>query len=298
MKGSMAVIDPLAALRVDPSGLSAAEARIARRISAEPGIVVDLAITDLAAHCETSPATVARFAQTLGFSGYRQFRLELAKALSRERADRERFGLDDDDILADDAADSVAAKIAYQEVRAVEQTANGLDAAAVDTVARLLGAAVRTDIFAVGASALAAIDLQLKLTRIGLDAWHGPDVHLALVRASQRAAGDAAVGVSHGGATREVIEPLALARAGGATTIAITNAPDSQITRHADLVLLTKARESPYRIGAMSSRIAQLAVIDIVFTRIVQARGDEVRETLHRTREAIDAHNRRPVRRG
>ncbi len=283
--------DPLAALRRDPTGLSAAETRLARRIVADPTIVVDLTITDLAVLCETSPATVARFAQTLGFSGYRQFRLELAQALSRESAERERFGLDQDDVLADDAAESVAAKIAYQEMRAIEQTAHGLDAAAIDAVAGLLGSSGSTDIFAVGASALAASDLHLKLARIGMTAWHAPDVHFALVQAAQRRPGDVAVGISHGGTTREVIEPLALARDGGATTIAITNAPESPITRHADWVLLTKARESPFRIGATASRIAQLAVVDIVFTRIVQARTDFARDVLRRTREVIDRHN-------
>nr|WP_157310900.1 MurR/RpiR family transcriptional regulator [Microbacterium sp. MAH-37] len=278
-------------MRVDPSGLSAAEVRLVRRISADPTIVVDLAITDLAVLCETSPATVARFAQTLGFTGYRQFRMELAQALSREQAERERFGIDDEDILADDDAGSVASKIAYQEMRAIEQTAHGLDPLEIDAVAALIGSAGRTDIFAMGASALAAVDLHLKLVRIGHTAWHGSDVHLALVQAAQRGPGDVAVGISHSGSTREAIEPLAIARAGGATTVAITNAADSPITQHADHVLLTKARESPFRIGAMASRIAQLAVIDILFTRVVQARGDSVRNALQRTREVIETHN-------
>ncbi|MFE6997721.1 MurR/RpiR family transcriptional regulator [Microbacterium sp. NPDC057659] len=283
--------DPLAALRVDPSGLSAAEARLAQRIAADPTIVVDLAITDLAVLCETSPATVARFAQTLGFSGYRQFRMEVAQAVSREQADRERFGIDDEDILADDDAGSVASKIAYQEMRAIEQTAHGLDPRQVDEIAALIGAATRTDVFAMGASALAAVDLYLKLVRIGHTAWHGSDVHLALVQAAQRGPGDVVVGISHSGTTREVIEPMEIARAAGATTVAITNAPDSAITHRADHVLLTKARESPFRIGAMGSRIAQLAVIDILFTRVVQAHGDSVRTALQRTREVIETHN-------
>lgn len=284
--------DPIAALRIDPSGLSAAEARLADKISSDPTIVVDLTITELATLCETSAATVARFAQRLGFSGYRQFRLELAQALSREQAAREQYGLDDDDVLAEDSAENVAAKIAYQEMRAINLTAHSLDPESIDEAATLINAARRTDIFAIGASALPALDLQLKLTRVGLDAWHAADLHMSLLQATQRGPGDVAIGISHSGTTTEVIEPLKIARDAGATTIVITNAPDSPITRHADHVLLTMARESPFRIGAMSSRIAQLAVIDIVFTRIVQARGDAARDMLRRTREAIELHER------
>lgn len=284
--------DPIAALRIDPSGLSAAETRLVDRISHDPTIVVDLTITELASLCETSPATVARFAQRLGFSGYRQFRLELAQALSREQATREQFGLDDDDVLAEDSAESVAAKIAYQEMRAINLTAHSLQPKAIDDVATLINQARRTDIFAIGASALAALDLQLKMTRIGLDAWHAADLHMSLLQATQRGPGDVAIGISHSGTTAEVIEPLQIARDAGATTVVITNVPDSPITHHADRLLITKARESPFRIGAMSSRIAQLAVIDIVFTRIVQARGDAARDVLRRTREAIERHER------
>ncbi|MGF3057297.1 MurR/RpiR family transcriptional regulator [Microbacterium sp. YY-01] len=282
--------DPLAALRIDPSGLSAAESRLAKKIMADPTIVIDLTITDLAVLGETSPATVARFAQTLGFSGYRQFRLEVAQALSREQAERERFGLEEDGVLIDDSAAEVASKIAYQEMRAIEQTAQGLDSDDIDACARLLGSAQHIDVFGVGASALAAADLHLKLTRIGLAAWHSVDVHLALVQAAHRGASDVAVGITHSGMTPEVIEPLQLARSRGVRTIVISNAPGSPATAHADYVLVTKARESAFRIGAMSSRIAQLAVIDILFTRIVQKHSGGSREELQRTRRAIDQH--------
>lgn len=284
--------DPLAALRLDPAGVSAADARLLRRITADPTIVVDLSITDLAVLCETSPATIARFAQKLGFSGYRQFRFELAQALSREQGDRERQGLDEDDVLAEDTVENVIAKVAYQEGRAITQTAQALRGQDVDAVAALIADAARVDLFGIGASALAAMDLHLKLVRIGAPAWFGSDVHLALVQAATRGAGDVVMGISHSGATRETVELLALARAGGATTVAITNVPDSPLTAHADHVLCTVARESRFRIGAMSSRAAQLAVVDIIFTRIVQSRSEHSREVLRRTRDAIDEHNR------
>lgn len=286
------MIGPLAALRTDPSGFSAAETRIAQMITANPQIVVERTITDLAALCETSPATIARFAQTLGFSGYRQFRLEMVQELSREEAGRERFGLDHDDILLEDSAERVASKIAFQEMRAIEQTAHAVRASQIDAAAVAISTASRVDLLGVGASTLAATDLHQKLQRIGHPAWHSSDVHLALVQAAQRSAGDVVVGFSHSGTTREVTGPMALAHSGGALTIAVTNVHESPITHHADIVLLTHARESPFRIGATSSRIAQLTLVDILFTRIVQKGGDKTRDVLRRTRNALGEHSR------
>lgn len=282
--------DPLSALRIDRSGLSAAETRLVQKISADPTLVVDLTITDLAVLCETSPSTVARFAQLLGFSGYREFRLELAKSLSRERASQERYGLEDGDIAMTDSASDVISKVAFQEVRAIEQTAAGLDPDVVDMLAERIASARTTDLYAVGASALAAEDFRLKLARVGFSSHFSPDVHVAIVQAAQRAPEDVAIGISHAGATPEVVETLALARENGAFTVALTNAPESPLTHHADVVLLTQARESRFRIGAMSSRIAQLTVVDILFSRIIQNRHDEVRPILQRTREAIARH--------
>ena len=71
-----------------------------------------------------------------------------------------------------------------------------------------------------------------------------------------------------------------MARRRGATTIAITNFEGSPITEEADLLLVTAARETTFRSGAMSSRIAQLAVVDCLFAGIAQRSYDQAIEAL------------------
>jgi DNA-binding MurR/RpiR family transcriptional regulator len=270
--------------------LSSSEARVAEAIIADPGIVVDLTITDLAQRCGTSLSTVARFCQTLGYSGYREFRMEVASAISREAAERDRFGLADSDISPDDAAADVVAKIAFHEVLAIEQTVQGLDVEVLDRVVDAIAGARHVDLYGFGASGLTAQDLQQKLARIGISASCSVDVHLALVTAALRKPGDVAIGISHSGLTSETIHALTVAREAGATTVALTNSPDSPLTEVADAVLTTQARESPYRMGAMSSRIAQLAVVDFVFVRVAQRRHEEVADPLRRTFEVTASH--------
>ncbi len=282
--------DVLSNVRQALPRLSSSEARVAEAIIADPGIVVDLTITDLARLCGTSLSTVARFCQTLGYSGYREFRMEVASAISREAAERDRFGLADSDISPDDAAADVVAKIAFHEVLAIEQTVQGLDVEVLDRVVDAIAGARHVDLYGFGASGLTAQDLQQKLARIGISASCSVDVHLALVTAALRKPGDVAIGISHSGLTSETIHALTVARDAGAMTVALTNSPDSPITEVADAVLTTQARESPYRMGAMSSRIAQLAVVDFVFVRVAQRRHEDVADPLRRTFEVTASH--------
>ena len=282
--------DVLSNVRQALPRLSSSEARVAEAIIADPSIVVDLTITELAQRCGTSLSTVARFCQTLGYSGYREFRMEVASAISREAAERDRFGLADSDISPDDSAAEVVAKIAFHEVLAIEQTAQGLDVDVLDRVVDAIAAAGHVDLYGFGASGLTAQDLQQKLSRIGISAFCSIDVHLALVSAALRKAGDVAIGVSHSGLTSETIHALSVARDAGAMTVAVTNSAESPITEVADAVLTTQARESTYRMGAMSSRIAQLALVDFLFVRVAQRRHAEVADPLRRTFEVTATH--------
>ncbi|WP_127794399.1 MurR/RpiR family transcriptional regulator [Agromyces sp. LHK192] len=282
--------DVLSSVRESLDRLSSAEARVAEAIIADPTIVVDLTITDLARRCGTSLSTVARYCQTLGYAGYRDFRLAVASAVSREQAELDRFGLADADISPDDSARDVITKLAFQESLAIEQTAQAIDDDALDRVADAIAQARHVDLYGFGASGLTAQDLHQKLIRIGVSASCSADIHLALVSAALRTEADVAIAVSHSGQTTETLDALRAARSGGAFTVAVTNSPESPIAVAADLALVTRARESAYRMGAMSSRIAQLALVDFLFVRIAQRRHEEVAAPLRRTREATAGH--------
>lgn len=282
--------DALLVLRQAIPRLSAAETRVAETIIGTPSLVVELTITELAKACGTSQATVARFCQTIGYTGYREFRVAVATSTSREQAERDRFDVDDADIDPDDSVEAVVAKVAYQEVQAIELTARSLDRVALDAVADALLAAPRIDIVGFGSSNLTAQDLHQKLYRIGMPANTFVDAHLALPSAALLGPGGVAIGISHSGLTVETEQALQLARAAGAITVCITNFPDSPIASRCDLVLVTQARESRYRSGAMSSRIAQLALVDLLFIRVAQRRYDASAESLRVTYDAVQDH--------
>jgi DNA-binding MurR/RpiR family transcriptional regulator len=148
----------------------------------------------------------------------------------------------------------------------------------------------RVDVYGVGASAFVAADLQQKLHRIGRVSFAWNDTHIMLTSAAVLRPGDVAVAISHTGSTTDTVEALRTAREHGATTIALTNYPTSPVTEVADLVLTTAARETTFRSGATSSRIAQLTVIDCLFIGVAQRRLGDSLKALDSTRDAVGHH--------
>ncbi|UYN85071.1 MAG: MurR/RpiR family transcriptional regulator [Microcella sp.] len=277
-------------LRASLPALRPSERRVGEFVQTDPTLAVNLSITEVAEASNTSVASVVRFSRSLGYSGYAEFRRELASAVGREQVSRSRFGVSDSDISADDDAQSVVAKVAFHEGKAIEDTAAAINLETLDAVAGAIVAAPRVDIYGVASSGVAATDLQQKLHRVGMVSFAWSDVHLALTSAAVLTPGCVAIGFSHSGLTVEIGESLAAARARGATTVLVTNFPASPISRDVDHLLTTSASETRYRPGAMSGRIAQLAVIDFLFVRVAQQLTDQFAEPLEQTYNAVQPH--------
>jgi DNA-binding MurR/RpiR family transcriptional regulator len=269
--------------------LSPAEQRVARLVVADPAGAARRTITDLATAAETSEATVIRFCRSIGMDGYPQLRIRLAAEAARrvEPLDARVVG---GDIPPGADLAQIIATIAFNDARAVEETAEQLDPAVCELVVEAIGAAGRIDIYGAGASGFVASDFQQKLHRIGRIAFYWPDVHSALTSAALLGRGDVALGISHTGTTADVIEVLEQARTRGATTVALTNFPRSPIAEVADHVLTTAARETTYRSGAMASRLAQLTVVDVLFVGVAARNRTRARRALEVTAEAVQPH--------
>ena len=121
-----------------------------------------------------------------------------------------------------------------------------------------------------GASLLVARDLQLKLMRLNISCNLSDDYHSQLLYAKNMGREDLAIVVSYSGLTREAIECAWIAKANGAKVVSITRGgTDSELIRRSDYVLGIAETEHIMRSGAMSSRIAQLNVVDALFAAYV-----------------------------
>jgi DNA-binding MurR/RpiR family transcriptional regulator len=279
---------PLVRIRSLLPGLARAEQRVAQVVLEAPSSVARRSITEVALAAHTSETTVTRFCKAVGVGGYPQLRIALAADTARSEA-RSSRNLGGEINLDDDLA-SVISKVSFADARAVEETAEQLDAPTLQEVIDIVAGAGRVDVYGVGASAFVAADLQQKLHRIGRISFAWSDTHIMLTSAAVLSEGDVAIGISHTGATTDTVEALRVAREHGAVTVALTNFPRSPITEVADHVLTTAARETTFRSGATASRIAQLTVIDCLFIGVAQRHMDAAVNALDATRDAVGSH--------
>jgi DNA-binding MurR/RpiR family transcriptional regulator len=274
--------------------LTPAERGLAEHVLADPVAVANSTITALAERCSTSRTTVTRFCRSLGLTGYAELRLALASETGRTKSWNWTEGLGSD-VDVNDPIHIVLAKLAKSDAQVIEDTAAQIDQQLLAAAVKALAAARRIDIYAVSGSGAIARDLYLRLHRIGRHASAWTDVHDALTSAALLDEHDVALGLSHSGETREVVEPLRIAGRNGATTIAITNFPRSQLAALADITLLTTAHDLKFRSGGMSGRHAQMLVLDCLYIGVVQRRQARATHALAVTADVL-AEYRPPTR--
>lgn len=283
----------LVRIRAAVPTLRPSEARIASFLLSDPAAAAELSIASVAERCETSTTSVVRFCRSIGYGSYKGLRIDLAREAARESLGTDARELDTRDIDRDDDLSKVVAKIALNETLSIADTAEGLNLDALSRAIAAVLAARRIDVFGVGASSVVRLDLQQKLTRIGFTTLGWEDSHSAWTSASVLDADCVAIAISHSGSTGDTLTYVRLAKNAGAKTIVITNFEKSPVATAADIVLTTSARENKFRSGALGSRIAQLMVVDCLFTGVAQASYDHSIAALDRSYAAIVENSQR-----
>jgi DNA-binding MurR/RpiR family transcriptional regulator len=276
-----APLPALEKLRALRPGLTPAAARIADVILAQPGEVVHLSVTEVAERASASEGSVIALCRQLGARGFQHLKIEVARELVRPvQAIQE-------DLEAGDDAATVMRKVFEGGRQALSDTLAVLDPAALERASALLLAAQRVEVYGIGSAAPVAEDAHVRLLRIGLDSRLAVDSHLQAVSASLAGPQVAVLTVSHSGSTIETVTSTRLAREVGARTVVISNVGRSPISAHAEVMLHTAARETRYRTEAMTSRIAQLAVVDALVSHMALARGAGAVASMRRSAEAL-----------
>lgn len=268
--------------------LPVSERKVARYVSQNLDNMVGLSVEELAGRSGSSQAAVVRFCKKLGYRGYRDFSIQLVSELAvAQRTNVHRAGYSD--IMAGEKAGNVIRKVCHHNIQAIEDTFSLVEPEQVEEAADKLFHAQRIDLYAIAASNLVAQDAQQKLMRINKSVTAYADPHLQLSSASTLMPSDVAIALSWSGETREVLEAAELARRNGAFLIAITRIGRVSLADLADVHFGLSAPEMAIRSGAMSSRIAQMTMIDILFSCVVSRHYNETIPYLERTQQVVRA---------
>jgi len=98
--------------------------------------------------------------------------------------------------------------------------------------------------------------------------------------------GDVVIVISHTGRTKSLVEVAHLAKENDATVIGITSA-GSPLAKECHIVLSVDVAEDTDLYMPMSSRIAQLMLIDILATGFTLRRGAKFRDNLKKVKDSL-----------
>ena len=268
--------------------LSNAEKKVADYFLDNVENVFNKPIAQLAQESGVSKVAWVRFCKDIGFDGLK----DLKKALFSQMREKP------DETVADPFSDvrdvtdtkSLIEGIKLNSIRAMQDTAEMLDPESLEKAARTILNARSVRIFGVGASGMVGNDLHSKLMRINKNSYFATDHHTQLTYAASMTDQDVAVLISMSGTTSEVLEILSLIKKNQTPSIALTKYSKTPLALNADTVLYISAPEITMRSGAMSSRLAQLMVIDALFTAVAHMDYDAIAVNLEKSHESIRTH--------
>jgi DNA-binding MurR/RpiR family transcriptional regulator len=273
----------LTRLKVLRDGLPPTSQRIADYILAHPGDVIHMTVTEVAEATDASEGSVIRVCQQVGGSGFQNLKIALARDLV------EPVQFIHEDLQPEDSVASVMEKIFRSNIQALTDTLRVLDVEALQRAVQLILRAERVELYGVGSAAPIAVDAHYRMLRIGIPCAVVVDSHVQAVSASLTGSAVTTITISHSGSTQETLAATRLAREAGARTIVITNYGKSPIQAYAEVVLYTAARETQFRTEAMTSRIAELCVVDTLNACIALATYERSVETIARTFEVLSS---------
>lgn len=240
------------------------ERRLGEYIINAPTSVIHLGITELAYACGISPSTVTRFCKDFHFKGFPEFKMKLAGELAHKTPDTHY-----QDVIAGNDLEKIVQAMEANHLASITDTTRLLDMEELRSAVRTLCTAGRIDLYGVATSSIIAQDFYQKLIRIGKNSTAFADSHMQITSASSLREGDVALAISYSGETPETIDALRCAKDSGAVTISLTQYGSNKLASLADISLFSSSLEEGMRRGDMASRIAQLHVIDILFTGMV-----------------------------
>lgn len=260
--------------------LKGAEKKLAEYISEQHAKIIHQSITELAELSGTSESTVVRFCKKLGYKGYQDLKINLAREIIKPEQHIHEVIEPEDDVI------TIKKKIFQSNIQTLYDSMEVCSNEELERAIEAISHANHIEFYGVGGSGNVAVDAQHKFLKVGIKSFAYTDVALQSMSASVLSSDDVAVGISHTGSHTDTLHALKLAKAQGAKIISISNFSKSPISKIADINLYTTSKETMFRTDATASRIAQLTIIDTLFTGVANKNYTQAYENIQKTRDA------------
>lgn len=258
--------------------LGAQEKKIADYVLSHPHEAVFETIDVLAGHAGTSVATVVRFSQRLGYSGFQQFRLALVRenTIEKERLYETSVSQDNDPI----------SQIFDLGVQTLRETEKRLDRATLISAVDILLKARKICLMGIGGSNIVAYSAFHMFMRLGLNCHYSLDFHMQLITASQLTSEDAVILISHTGINKDTIALKEEIKKHGAKIICLNNSENSPVTIGCEISLPVYTMQGLVT-ESFSASIAYRTIINTLYYFIAEALGEDGEKHIESMRDSM-----------
>ncbi len=268
--------------------LTASEKKVADYVLSNQKGTQFLSISELANACEVAEATISRFCRRLGYKGYNVFKLAVANAASQHKPWNNPLS---GEVEETDSLEDISKKLCGAEIEALNQTMELLNLDAVREAADLLEKAPRVMCMGQGGSMIIATEachlfstVSNKFTAVG-------DSHIQAMAAAAADPEDVILFISYSGSTKAMMDTFKQAELRKVRTILVTRFPNSPGAELADVVLQCGSHQNPLQSGSIPARIAQLYLLDVLFSEFTRRNMDKYRSFRARMADALaDQH--------
>ena len=241
-----------------------------------------ISITDLSAACDVAVSTISVFCRKLKLAGFNDFKLELAKA-ALIAGNRAPSSVANEEILLDDSVGTVMEKVYNTNQDTLSKAYHMLQEAPVRQAVEVMSRAGQVVCLGQGNHSIVAEAAWAQFSTASSKFKTAQDSHLQAVVLSTLAENDAVLYFSYTGATHELLEAAELIASRGAKLILVTRFLNAPASAFADTVLLCGPNELPLQFGSIAAIMAQMYVVDVLFSEYCRQNHDEA----ERCRESV-----------
>lgn len=260
--------------------LTDSERKVAEYVLEKYMEVLNYTVTELAEKAKVSDATVVRFCRSVGYKGYQDLKINLAQDAIVP------YKHLNTSLEKEDTPSEIARKVIRSEIETLEETMNILNMRELEHSAEAIRNAKRVVFFGSGGSVMVAMDAMHKFLKIGIRCTVQMDVDVQAMESALLEEGDVAIGISHSGTNRNIIDCLENAKKNKAVTIGLTTYGKSPMLKQCDYILMTSTKETVFKSESVTARIAQLSVLDSLVSIVSVLDYDKSYKAIQRTRNA------------
>ncbi|MGL4307309.1 MAG: MurR/RpiR family transcriptional regulator [Cetobacterium sp.] len=247
--------------------------------------IENITSTELANDIGVGQSSIIKFAKKLGFSGYMAFKLQIGKDLANKRnLNKHKIY---SDISLDDSLKEITEKTLDETMTTLQNTINLLDYKKFEEIIEKIRESNRILIIGSGMSSIVARDLELKLMKIKIDTVHYESKQMQLMKLSTMTEKDLIIAISHRGETQEVIDVIKIAKDIKIPIISLTSIGKNTVSSLSDFNIGVVSKENILRSSAISSRMAQMMILDSIFLRLIQKDYENVRKNIEKSKKLV-----------